>query len=150
MSQAAADIETSSPAPWGVRFRAPLGRLPLGAVFGTIAAGGGAAVGLLSLDRLPFSVCLFKTLSGLPCPTCGSTRALGRLVHLDLSGAVLMNPLATAGLLVLALWAVADLGLLARGRALDLELGRPLGRVVRIVALAAVLANWVYLVAAGR
>jgi hypothetical protein len=105
---------------------------------------------MLGLDRLPFSVCLFKALTGLPCPTCGSTRAVGRLVHLDVPGALAMNPLATIGMAVLAAWALCDLGLLARGRALDLELGRPLGRVVRVLAVSALLANWLYLLAAGR
>jgi hypothetical protein len=140
----------TAPRPWGLRLTAPIGRLPLGAVFGTIAGLGAAAVGMLGLDHLPFSVCLFKGFSGLPCPTCGATRAVGRLVHLDLAGALAMNPLATVGAGLLALWAVCDFGLLTRGRALDVEVGRPLGRLVRGLALGAVVANWVYLLAAGR
>jgi hypothetical protein len=39
--------------------------------------------------------CLFHTMTGLPCPTCGSTRAGLALSHLDLAGAAAMNPLAT-------------------------------------------------------
>ncbi len=140
----------AGPSAWGLRLKAPVGRLPLGAVFGTIGALGATAVGLLGLDRLPFTVCLFKALTGLPCPTCGSTRAVGRLVHLDLAGAIAMNPLATIGAAVLAIWAVTDFGLLARGRALDVEVGRPLGRLVRVLAVAAVAANWVYLLASSR
>lgn len=140
----------AGPSAWGLRLKAPVGRLPLGAVFGTIGALGATAVGLLGLDRLPFTVCLFKALTGLPCPTCGSTRAVGRLVHLDLAGAIAMNPLATIGAAVLAIWAVTDFGLLARGRALDVEVGRPLSRLVRVLAVAAVAANWLYLLAYGR
>ena len=56
-----------------VRLRAPEGRLPLGAIFGTIALVGTFAVGLLHLDHLGFPVCLFKAMTGLPCPACGST-----------------------------------------------------------------------------
>jgi hypothetical protein len=134
----------------GLRVTAPVGRLPLGAIFGTIGALGGAAVGLLGLDRLPFTVCLFKSLTGLPCPTCGSTRAVGRLVHVDLAGAIAMNPLATVVIAIVALWSFCDFWLLTRGRALDVEVGRPLGRIVRVLALAAVGANWLYLIAAGR
>jgi hypothetical protein len=135
---------------WGFRVSAPRGGLPLGAVFGAVGAAAAAAVFVLGLDRLPFLLCVFKATTGLPCLTCGSTRALGRLVHLDFAGAVVMNPLAVAGGLLIAAWAVADLGLLARGRALSVRLGPSLARGLRILAWAVVLANWAYLVAAGR
>jgi len=135
---------------WSLRLKAPVGRLPLGAIFGTIGVLGAGAVGLLGLDRLPFPVCLFKAFTGFACPTCGSTRAVGRLVHFDLAGALVMNPLTTLAAFVFAIWAVADFSLLSRGRALDLEMGRPLGRVVRAVAVVAVVANWAYLVVSGR
>jgi Protein of unknown function (DUF2752) len=138
------------PSGFGLRVTAPLGRLPLGAVFGTIGLLGAVAVGLLGLDRLPFTVCLFKGLTGLPCPTCGSTRAVGRLVHLDFAGAFAMNPLTTLAVAAMVIWAVADFGLLTRGRALDLEMGRPLGRLVRGLAVAAVAVNWAFLIASGR
>ena len=149
MTVAPGPVASALPA-WGLRFTAPVGRLPLGAVFGTIGALGTAAVGLLGLDHLPFTVCLLKGLTGFPCPTCGSTRAVGRLAHLDLAGALAMNPLTTLAAALVALWAVADFGLLTRGRGLDLEVGRPLGRLVRWLALVAVAANWLYLVVAGR
>lgn len=150
MTPAAGEVELAAAPPWGLRLRAPVGRLPLGAVFGAIGGLGAFGVGLLGLDRLPFPVCLLKAVTGLPCPTCGSTRALGRLLHLDFAGALAMNPLATGGLVVLAAWALLDLSLLPRGRALDVEIGRPLGRWVRFAAVAAILANWIYLLAAGR
>jgi hypothetical protein len=140
----------AGPRPFGLRLTAPVGRLPLGAVFGTIGALGAGAVGLLGLDRLPFTVCLFKGLTGLPCPTCGSTRAVGRLAHFDFVGALAMNPLTTVAAAAMVLWAAADFGLLTRGRALDLEMGRPLGRIVRGLAVAAVALNWAYLMASGR
>jgi Protein of unknown function (DUF2752) len=139
-----------APRPWGLRFTAPIGRLPLGAVFGAIGGLGAVAVGLLGLDHLPFTVCLFKSLTGLPCPTCGSTRAVGRLVHLDVAGAIAMNPLTTIAIVVVAIWALCDFGLLTRGRALDVEVGKPLSRLVRTLAVAAVAANWLYLLLAGR
>lgn len=145
-----ASTAVASPPARGLRVTAPIGRLPLGAIFGTIGALGAAAVGLLGLDRLPFTVCLFKSLTGIPCPTCGSTRAVGCLVHLDVAGAMAMNPLATVAMGFVALWSLCDFALLTRGRALDLEMSRPLGRIVRVLALAAVVANWLYLVAAGR
>jgi hypothetical protein len=133
-----------------VRLRAPEGRLPLGAIFGTIAVVGTFAVGLLHLDHLGFPVCLFKAMTGLPCPACGSTRAVGRLFALDLGGAFAMNPLTTAAALVLVPWAIADLVLLTRGRALEADVAPRLGLVLRIVAVVAIALNWAWLVASGR
>jgi hypothetical protein len=61
-----------------------------------------------------------------------------------------MNPLATVGVLVLVPWAIADLVLMSRGRALDVELSPALGRVVRFAVVIAVLSNWAWLLASGR
>ncbi len=133
-----------------LRLRAPVGRLPLGAIFGGIGLLATTAVGLLHLDHLGFPVCVFKAITGLPCPACGGTRALGRLFDLDLPGALAMNPLATMAALLLVPWAIADLVLLPRGRALDAELSPALGRVLRIAAVLAVFANWTWLVVSGR
>lgn len=118
-----------------------------------LAAGGLAvclAVGFLHLERLPLTLCTLKRVTGIPCPTCGSTRAFAQLFQRDLAGAFLQNPLAALAALVVVLWGLADLALLARRRALGLELASGEGRVLRIVALAAFLSNWVYVIAAGR
>ena len=133
-----------------LRLSAPAGRLPLGAIFGGIAVLGAAVVGLFQIDRLPFTVCYLKAFTGIPCPTCGSTRAVGCLAHGDLTGAFAMNPLATAALLALVPWALADLALLTRGRALDLSVSPVVGRALRLAVVVTVLANWAYLIAAGR
>jgi hypothetical protein len=126
------------------------GAPPLGAIFGGIGLLAVAAVGLLRLDRIPLTLCVFKGLTGLPCPTCGSTRALGRLFALDFAGALAMNPFTTLVAVLVAGWAVADLALLPRGRALGLEVPKPLGFALRVGTLLLFLANWVYLIAAGR
>ena len=133
-----------------VVFRAVPGGLPLGAILAGITGLAALAVGLLHLDALPFTVCFFKLATGWPCLTCGSTRALGRLVHGDVAGAWLMNPVAATGMLALLPWGAADLALMARGRSLGLELSPAAARIVRTVAIAAVVLNWAYLVAAGR
>jgi hypothetical protein len=124
--------------------------LPLGAIFLAVAVLGAAAVAVLHVDRLPFFVCLFKASTGIPCLTCGATRAAGLLAAGDLSGAFAMNPLATVGALALVPWALADLVLLPRGRALAVELAPSAAWAARGLAVAGVLANWAYLVASGR
>mgnify|MGYP003493396509 FL=1 len=133
-----------------MRLVARPGAPPLGLVFGGIGLLGAVAVGLLRLDRLPLTLCVFKGLTGLPCPTCGSTRTLGRLAALDFAGAWSQNPLASAAAFGVAAWALADLVLLPRRKALGLEVDPRLGLALRWGALLLFLANWVYLVAAGR
>jgi len=40
-----------------------------------------------------FTICLFKLITGIDCPTCGITRSLIYLFHGDITNAVRMNPL---------------------------------------------------------
>lgn len=59
-----------------------------------------------------FSVCLFKQVTDLPCPSCGSTRAIVSLANGHLWEAFLYNPIGLfLGLLLilLPLWALIDL-----------------------------------------
>ena len=137
-------------APSLARLVARAGAPPLGAIFGGIGVLAAAAVWRLRLDRIPLTFCLFKGLTGLPCPTCGSTRALGRLFVLDFAGALSMNPFTTVAAVVVAGWAAADLALLPRRQALGLEVSPRLAFALRVGALFFFVANWVYLVAAGR
>ncbi|MBI5514421.1 MAG: DUF2752 domain-containing protein [Deltaproteobacteria bacterium] len=66
--------------------------------------------------RVP-PLCLFRRLVGLPCPSCGMTRALAWLLHGDLSRAWALNP---AALPLLAVTCLGGLVLL-----LELLSGRP-------------------------
>jgi hypothetical protein len=138
-----------TPPPAGLRLVTTVGGPPLGVIFAAIGVLGCVAVGLLGLDQLGFPVCFFKLATGLPCPTCGSTRAFGRLFGRDLAGALAVNPLATLLALAVVPWAIADLLLLTRGRSLGLRASPAAARVLRIAVLALVLANWIYLIAAG-
>lgn len=122
----------------------------LGAIFGAALASAVAAVSLLGLDRLPVSLCGWKAFFGFPCPTCGSTRALACLAHLDLAGAFAMNPLAASAALLVACWAALDLALLPSRRAFVLELSPGPARLLRVLAPLLLVLNWLYLVAAGR
>lgn len=126
------------------------GALPLGLIFGATGLAAATAVRVLQLDHLGFSICVFKALTGCPCLTCGTTRAVGRLAMGDLGGALSMNPLAAAAGLAVVPWAFADLVLLPRGQALELTLSPRAGRVARWATVVALLANWAFLIAAGR
>jgi hypothetical protein len=130
-------------------FRAAAG-VPLAAMLG--AAGAALAVGasLLHLDSLGLPICFFKATTGLPCLTCGGTRALVHLARLDVAGALAMNPLVALALMALVPWAIADAVLALRGRSLVLEVGPRLKQVLMWSAFPVLIANWTYLIAAGR
>jgi hypothetical protein len=90
--------------------------------------------------------CPFKLLTGLPCPTCGATRAALALARFDLAAAFAVSPLAAGGwTLLVAGGLVAGVASLAR-----VELHEPsLPRPFRWFLLAALLANWAYLIWSG-
>jgi len=108
-----------------------------------------ASVALLAAPLAPRAAamappCLFRAITGLPCPTCGATHAVVALSHLDVAGALVANPLVTlAGL------AFMVGGLVGGAAAL---LGRPfaeprLGQRARVALIAALGANWIWLLA---
>lgn len=110
------------------------------------------AVSLVLIGAAPLSAsaaslmppCPFRSVTGLPCPTCGATHAVVALSRLDWMGALAANPLATIGVVALLL------GGLAAGIAA--LLGRPLREPrwsprLRWSALLLVIANWLWVLA---
>jgi hypothetical protein len=92
--------------------------------------------------------CPFHVLTGLPCPSCGATRAGLAFLHGDLVRAFGWNPLAAAA----GLGFVGG-GLLApvwvwRGGRLP-TLAGPVRRAWRWIAAVILLANWAYLIWRG-
>ncbi len=60
---------------------------------------------------LPFDVCLFNRLTGLPCPTCGMTRAVCHAVRGHWTRSVATHPaglILAVGLVGWLLWAAAE------------------------------------------
>jgi hypothetical protein len=126
------------------------GGFRLGALLAGLAVVGGLAVRLLHLDRFGITLCSFKATTGVPCMTCGGTRTLALLAGGDLAGALAMNPLVAVGFFILVPWALADLVLWTRGSALGLHLGPRVRRALLFAGPLVLLANWAYVIAAGR
>lgn len=58
------------------------------------------------------TLCLFKTITHLPCPSCGVTRTICSLIHPEESISKIVNPLGilvAAMMLIVPLWILIDL-----------------------------------------
>jgi hypothetical protein len=65
------------------------------------------AARFLPLDHLP-AICAFYHVTGRPCPTCGMTRAVIALAHLDFRRAMGFHPLSILlAAVVLLVWGMA-------------------------------------------
>ncbi|MDQ3116685.1 MAG: DUF2752 domain-containing protein [Verrucomicrobiota bacterium] len=99
---------------------------------------------------LPTPPCVFHSLTGLPCPTCGSTRAAYHFLHGHFAVSFLLNPLAFlsfCALVIFDLYALAVL--LTRAPRFRLQQFSPADQwLLRSLALALIAANWFYLLAA--
>ena len=90
--------------------------------------------------------CGLKTLTGLPCPLCGSTRALVAWSRLDILQAFRWNPLVSAACVVLWLWLLGSLSDWAFRTRLVERGTHWIRRVPWLWLLGtAVLVNWIYL-----
>jgi Protein of unknown function (DUF2752) len=123
-------------------------RLGHAEVFAGIAAASFATARLLPLLSLGWP-CPFRAATGIPCASCGMTRAFVHLAHGEVARSLSASP--AGAVLAASAWAFA---LLALGRLL---LGRPwpalpagAGRAAALTGVAALLANWAYLVVAHR
>src|ERR1035437_1913257 len=57
-------------------------------------------------------VCLFKRITGIPCPSCGSTRSVLSLVKGDVLGALFWNPfgfILMAIMIISPIWILCDI-----------------------------------------
>ena len=138
-----------SVAHWGVSFRrAGAEDRSLALVLAT-----GAAASLLFVPLVPriapfVPACALHALTGVPCPACGTTRALVALAQGDPWRALGWNPLATASIVVLSAACIL--------LPLWVALKQPLPRFAPVLpwrtrgAMVALLTlNWAWLVARG-
>ena len=88
-------------------------------------------------------LCVFKELTGFPCPTCGLTRGTLCLLHGQLGSAWLRNPFLFS---LIGLFALATMVRLFFARGVRIQLARTERRMALALVTAAFLANWLYVI----
>ncbi len=82
-------------------------------IFGLLSLAGYAWLAWSALGHsADATVCLFKEATGIPCPSCGATRALILFSGGHLWQALLVNPLGfvlAAGLVIIPVWITLDI-----------------------------------------
>jgi len=116
-------------------------------LWGGAALAGAAAAPFARAFASVLPGCLFRAVTGIPCPTCGGTRALLALARLDIPAALAWNPLVTLGALVFVLGGVVALARAFGGRGVP---DGPPPRWAGAAAGLAFVANWAFVIVRGR
>ena len=115
---------------------------------------GGISAGLVALSPLAPRLadglwpCLFKSLTGFACPTCGAGRAALALARLDVVEALARYPLPTLGWIVFIGGGLVSLGM-ALLRRTPPPIPTRLPVAARVSVVVALILNWAYSVATG-
>jgi Protein of unknown function (DUF2752) len=105
----------------------------------------GAAAAWLALG-LPWPICMFHQLTGLPCFTCGMTRCAIQFFHGHFLAALKWNPLVfglLCGVVAYDFYAFASLA--TRAPRLRIAFGEMQKKYLRIIVISALALNWIYL-----
>jgi hypothetical protein len=92
---------------------------------------------------LPFEVCGFKHLTGLPCPTCGLTRALCHAVRGDWTQSLACHPAGPFLALALFAWMLWSAAETYRGQPLQDALRGRLANALLAAGVALSLVVWI-------
>jgi hypothetical protein len=121
------------------------GDIEFGIIYGSIAV-----MALLAARYLPISnmlpACTFKAVTGIPCPTCGTTRSLMYLAYGDITGSLIMNPLFSLAMISASILLLVRLTCLSFSHTrITLTHTRREGTLLRAGMVGIFLANWIYL-----
>lgn len=121
-------------------------------VLGLVGLGGLFVARFIPVARIiPFWGCMFRRVTGIPCPGCGLTRAADHFAHFHWLTALKSNPLGTVAAACFALLAVWTLLHLAfRVPFPDIELSDRDWRIARYAAIAGFALNYAFVVVMHR
>lgn len=123
------------------------GRFGHAEVFAAIAAASFLVARFVPVLGIPFT-CPLKGLAGIPCATCGMTHAFVHLAHGDVALALAASPLGAALAGGAWLYALLDGARVLVGAPFPVPSAGAL-RAVTALGVAALLANWAWLLAVG-
>jgi hypothetical protein len=101
------------------------------------------------------TLCLFKTATGIPCPSCGITRSLMLLISGDISGALWINPLgilAALLLITIPVWIIFDLSTKKYSMLVVYKQSEKIIRTKKIIyvpLIALLTLNWIWNISKG-
>ena len=98
-----------------------------------------------SVEHTP-SLCVFRTVTDLPCPTCGTTRATLALARGDILAGVLYNPFVITALVIGLILCVVQW---VFGRRIEIAISPRSKRYGWALIAVGFLSNWAYLIARG-
>jgi len=113
----------------------------------TVSLGSLAFAALWFVLRLPWPHCLFLSITGHPCLTCGATRCAIAFFHADFLSAWTWNPLVFVFLSGLSIFDAYAFAVLAtRSARLRIVQFTPVEKqFVRSLAIILLVSNWIYL-----
>jgi len=122
------------------------GRIELSLIFGSIVILALIAARVLPVEKaLP--TCLFRSFTGISCPTCGTTRSLVHLAHGDVTGSLILNPLFSLLMMTaLTLFIARSFSLACELPRIKLIHSYREGTFLRAGVAVLFLANWFYLI----
>lgn len=122
------------------------GDLDLGLIYGCIGIFGFVGARFFSKVIALLPPCPLRHITGLPCPTCGSTRSGILLSQFKILEAFLTNPLFVLVCFGVTIWAMTALVLHIIRRRMRLVRFNESKPVIRILLIGAIIVNWIYLI----
>lgn len=122
--------------PWGALAMLPLFAMPIGGW-------------LVEQGHADFGRCAMKVSFGVPCLTCGSTRATLHLLHGEWGAAIAMQPLTILVYFALAIVGVASLTLFVANKHAHIQYTRREALAFKAALVVLPLLTWIYLWKAG-